>query len=97
MFGGYGLYHDGVVFGLISDELLYLKADDSTAHFFQNKGLEQFTYTKADKLIKMSYFLAPEEIYEDRDEAAIWARRSFEVAFRQQRIKTAKATTRQKK
>lgn len=92
MFGGYGLYHDGVMFGLIADEQLYLKADTDTAHYFQNKGLEQFTYTKTGKLIKMSYFLAPEEIFEDRDEAAIWAHRSFEVAFRQQRAATKTST-----
>lgn len=82
MFGGHGLYHDGVMFGLVADETLYLKADETTAHFFEAKGLDQFEYGKGDKIVKMSYFLAPEEIYEDREEAAKWARRSFEVAFR---------------
>ena len=82
MFGGYGLYHDGVMFGLIADEVLYLKADASIAHFFVAKGLGQFEYGKGNKIVKMSYYLAPEEIYEDKEEAAKWARRSFEVAFR---------------
>lgn len=82
MFGGYGLYHDGVMFGLVADETLYLKADETIAHYFESKGLGQFEYSRGDKLVKMSYYLAPVEIFDDPEEAAKWARRSFEVAFR---------------
>jgi len=82
MFSGYGLYYDGVMFGLIADEMLYLKADASNAHFFEARDLPQFAYTRGEKTVRMSYYLAPEEIYDNREEAAMWARRSFEVAFR---------------
>lgn len=82
MFGGYGLYFDGVMFGLVADEMLYLKADAAIAHHFEDKGLPQFSYNKGDKLIKMSYYLAPEEIYDDPEAATAWAKRSFEVAYR---------------
>ncbi|HLD09500.1 MAG TPA: TfoX/Sxy family protein [Methylophilaceae bacterium] len=82
MFSGHGLYHDGVMFGLVADETLYLKADETIAHYFEVKGLDQFEYARGDKVVRMSYYLAPEEIFDDPDEAAKWARRSFEVAFR---------------
>lgn len=82
MFGGYGLYHDGVMFGLVIDELLYLKADASISYHFEKRNLGQFEYMRGDKVVKLSYYLAPEEIFDDADKAAIWARRSFEVAFR---------------
>jgi DNA transformation protein and related proteins len=82
MFSGYGLYHDGVMFGLIADETLYLKADDSIAHYFEAKGLGQFEYSRRGKIVKMSYYLAPVEIFDEPEEAANWAHRSFEVAFR---------------
>jgi len=82
MFGGYGLYFDGVMFGLVADEMLYLKADVAIAHYFEAKGLPQFSYNKGDKLIKMSYYLAPEEIYDDPEVATVWAKRSFEVAYK---------------
>ncbi len=59
MFSGYGLYHDGVMFGLVADETLYLKADASIAHYFEAKGLGQFAYSRGGKIIKMSYYLAP--------------------------------------
>ncbi|OAM52199.1 transcriptional regulator [Methylovorus sp. MM2] len=87
MFGGYGLYHDGVMFGLIADEVLYLKADVSIAHYFEAKHLGQFEYKREDKIVKLSYYLAPEEIYDDADEAETWARRSFQVAFRNKKTK----------
>ena len=82
MFSGYGLYRDGVMFGLVADETLYLKADKTIAHYFEAKGLAQFEYTRGDKVVKMSYYVAPEEIFDDPEEAAKWARLSFEVAFR---------------
>ena len=82
MFSGHGLYHDGVMFGLIADEVLYLKADESIAHYFEAKSLGQFEYSRRDKIVKMSYYLAPVEIFDEPEEAAKWARRSFEVAFR---------------
>lgn len=82
MFSGYGLYHEGAMFGLVADETLYLKADETIAHHFEAKGLNRFEYRRGDKIVKMSYYLAPEEIFDDPEEAAKWARRSFEVAFR---------------
>ncbi|PLY16883.1 MAG: transcriptional regulator [Sedimenticola sp.] len=80
MFGGYGIYHDGVMFGLVADETLYLKADENTANYFVSKGLGQFEYDKGGKTVKMSYYMAPAEIYDDPEEAALWARRAYEVA-----------------
>jgi len=82
MFGGYGIYHQGIMFGLVADDMLYLKADKTTAHHFSVKGLDQFEYDKGDKKIKMSYYLAPPEMMEDPDETKIWAARAYDVAFR---------------
>lgn len=82
MFGGHGIYHGDVMFALVADDLLYLKADDSIATYFEAEGLSQFEYDEGDKIVKMSYFRAPDDIYDDPEQAALWARRSFEVAFR---------------
>lgn len=87
MFGGYGIYHDGLMFALVADNTLYLKADAENAVFFQQAGLRQFEYAKDGKLVRMSYYLAPEELMEDRGLAALWARRSFEAALRSQAAK----------
>ena len=71
MFGGYGIYHKGVMFGLVADDTLYLKADKESAKEFETRGLNQFEYDKGDKVVKMSYYLAPDEILDDPKEAAL--------------------------
>lgn len=82
MFGGYGLYHEGLMFALVADDTLYLKADADTVGDYTARGLGPFEYRKGGRIVKMSYFLAPAEILEDRDEAARWARRAYEAALR---------------
>lgn len=82
MFGGYGVYHDGLMFGLVDDDTLYLKADELSAAYFESKGLPRFEYQKGAKIVKMSYYLAPEEILENPEEALIWARRAYDAALR---------------
>jgi DNA transformation protein len=82
MFGGYGIYHNGVMFGLVADDTLYLKADETTAQYFHSKGLGQFEYEKGEKKVKMSYYLAPDEVLENPGEAKLWAERAYEVAVR---------------
>ena len=82
MFGGYGIYHNGVMFGLVADDTLYLKVDTDSVKEFEAKGLGPFEYDSGKKVIKMSYYLAPEDILDDPPEAAIWARRAYEAALR---------------
>lgn len=82
MFGGYGIYHGGLMFGLVADDVLYLKADEQSAERFRQQGLDQFEYVKNGKPMKMSYFMAPETIFDDPDEAAEWATLAYEAAVR---------------
>ena len=82
MFGGYGIFFEGLMIGLVSDDTLYLKADAENARHFEERGLRQFEYNKNGKVMKMSYYLAPEEIMDDATQAAEWARRSYEAALR---------------
>lgn len=82
MFGGHGIYHNDVMFGLVADDVLYLKADGQTEKVFSERGLEPFEYVKKGKSMKMSYFTAPEEIYEDLSEAKTWANLAYSAAVR---------------
>ena len=93
MFGGHGVYHRNLMFALVADDLLYLKVDDQSERKFSERGLEQFEYVKNGKAMKMSYFMAPEEIYEDPDEAKVWANLAYEAALRNKN-KSAKNTRR---
>lgn len=87
MFGGYGIYHDGLMFGLIADDELYLKVDELSKFEFEAKDLPAFEYSKNGKIMKMSYHLAPDEIYDDKHIACDWAMKAFEAALRSDKKK----------
>ena len=82
MFGGHGIYYDGVMIGLVADDILYLKADTASAPRFLEAGLAQFKYQKRDKLVGMSYYQAPEEALEDPTEMREWAQLAYRAALR---------------
>ena len=81
MFGGAGLYRDGTMFGLIADDVAYLKVDDSNRDDFLQAGSAPFEpYPEKVKSAVMSYFEIPADVLENRDELARWAQRSWLVA-----------------
>jgi len=82
MFGGYAVYRDGLMFALVADDVLYLKADETSAGSFVELGLKQFEYGKAGKTTRMSYYAAPEEIFDNPEQAKMWANRAYEAALR---------------
>ena len=82
MFGGYGIFHDGLMFGIIADNVLYLKVDQETESDFKDKGLEQFRYHKQGKELKMSYYQAPEEALDNAEEMHQWAAKAYRTALR---------------
>nr|WP_294838820.1 TfoX/Sxy family protein [uncultured Methylotenera sp.] len=96
MFSGYGIYHDGIMFGLISQDTLYLKADVKNSADFKHQGLSQFEYVRQGKVIGLSYYQAPEIVLEDANEASLWARRSFEAALRANASKAKTVRSRHK-
>ena len=83
MFGGAGVFLDGRMFALIAFDTLYLKADETTKPAFEAEGLEPFVYeAKGGKRAIMSYWQAPERIFDDPDEMRSWAGLAVEAARR---------------
>ena len=82
MFGGYGIFLEGLMFALIADSTLYLKADKESEGDFVAKGLEPFTYNKKGKPVKLSYFQAPEETLEDIEAMNEWGNSGYSAALR---------------
>lgn len=82
MFGGYGIYFDGIMFALVADEVLYFKTDKSNLHYFEERGLEPFHYERSGKQYSMSYSEAPGEVLDDPDEMTLWARKAIDAARR---------------
>jgi len=82
MFGGHGMFLDGLMFALIAKSTLYLKADKESKSEFKDKGLDAFTYNKKGKEFSMSYYRAPEEAIEDSEIMNLWANKAYDAALR---------------
>jgi DNA transformation protein len=87
MFSGAGIFADGLMFGLIVRDVIYLKADETSIADFEREGCAPFTYTRGKKSGRPSehalpYWRLPERLYDDPDELAVWAKRAFAAAER---------------
>jgi DNA transformation protein len=97
MFGGAGLYADGVMFGLVSGGLIHLKADAGTVARFEAEGCRPFEYgTSAGRRAIMSYWRIPDRLYDDPDALAHWARQALEAARRAGKRRGAAGLARRK-
>ncbi|HIV70271.1 MAG TPA: TfoX/Sxy family DNA transformation protein [Candidatus Aquabacterium excrementipullorum] len=82
MFGGFGIYRDGLMFALITQEQLYFKADDQTEPVFTREGLNPFTYESKGKTARLRYYEAHAEVFDDPQRMAWWARLAYDCAVR---------------
>ena len=81
MFGGAGVYADGVMFAILADDTLYLKADETSARTFASEGMSPFTYHPAGKApVAMSYWEVPERLLEEPEELSAWAGEAHRIA-----------------
>lgn len=89
MFGGAGLFSDGVMFAIVIDDVLYLKADASTCTAFESEGMTPFSYERHGRRVTLSYWRAPEGLFDDSDELQSWALQALSVA-KQHSVRTTR-------
>lgn len=82
MFGGVGLYLNGLFFALIAHDRLYFKVDDTTRADYEKMGMAPFQ-PFADRPYTMQYYEVPVETLEDGVDLCIWAKKALVVAARQ--------------
>ena len=82
MFGGAGLYRDGVMFGLVSAGDVFLKCDEGTSKRFREAGCRPFVYEKNGKPVEMSFWTIPEEALDDTELLKRWADLAYEAALK---------------
>ncbi|MBN9687634.1 MULTISPECIES: TfoX/Sxy family protein [unclassified Corallococcus] len=90
MFGGWGLYFGGRMFGLIIQGQLYLKTDEVTRPDFEAEGCRPFIYQSRGKEQPMSYWTPPADAEDDGRRMLPWARRAVDAANRAAMKKAAK-------
>lgn len=84
MFGGKGVYHNGLIIAVELRGELMLKADTESAPAFEDAGCVQWTYvgSRHGKTVAMPYWSVPDGAMDDPDEMTPWARRAYEAALR---------------
>jgi DNA transformation protein len=73
MFGGYGIFHHGLMFALISEDILYFKVNETNRGIFENAQSKPFPHG-------ISYWEVPTDILEENDKLHEWANRSIDIA-----------------
>jgi len=86
MFGGQGLFRDGIMIALIASDTLYFKVDDRNSGDFEQAGMEPFGYdTSGGRRSLASYYQVPLDILEDTEKLVTWAGRAWEAALAAQK------------
>ena len=84
MFGGVGLYHRGVFFGLVARDTLYLKVDERTRSGYEDAGMTPFEpypgRRRSGRGGSMRYYSVPLEVLESPLDLAAWAREAVAAA-----------------
>lgn len=82
MFGGVGVYIDGLFCAIIVDDCPYFKGDDDNEAQFAASGCPPFTYKKEGVEYAMRYYRVPDEAMDDAEEMCRWARLGLAAALR---------------
>lgn len=99
MFGGAGGYSDDVMFLLIADDTIYLKADDALKVELREEGSGPFVWEpssgpRAGEKVEMGYWRLPDSALDDPDEAARWGRKALAIALAKAKPKAKKRAKR---
>ena len=83
MFGKTGVFCDGVMFGMVTENMLYLRVDDhNRAVFKEAADFPPLNYEKGGSTIDLSFWRAPERLFDEPDELVTWARAALAAARR---------------
>jgi DNA transformation protein len=83
MFGKTGVFCDGLMFAMVRNDTLYFRVDDhNRAAFKEAEALPPLNYEKAGAAIDLSFWRAPERLFDESDELVAWARAALGAARR---------------
>ena len=83
MFGKTGVFCDGVMFGMVTENTLYFRVDEENrATFKEAEIFPPLNYEKKGHTIDLSFWRVPERLFDETDELVAWARAALEAARR---------------
>lgn len=81
MFGGVGLYANGLFFAILDGDRLYFKTDDSNRADYEARGSKPFCPFPDKPELKMNYHDVPADLLDDAEELSRWAKKAVTVAL----------------
>jgi DNA transformation protein and related proteins len=91
MFGKTGLFCDGVMFAMVTDDTLYVRVDDLNGEDFKEARSDPpLSYAKKGRSIDLAFWRVPERLFDEPDELVEWARAALAAA---RRIASQRETT----
>jgi DNA transformation protein and related proteins len=97
MFGKTGVFCDGVMLGMVTDNTLYFRVDDGNrATFKEAESFPPLNYEKKGETIDLAFWRAPERLFDEPEELVAWARAAL-AAARRVAAKRERATPRRSK
>jgi DNA transformation protein and related proteins len=83
MFGKSGVFCDGAMFAMVTENTLYFRVDDANrATLAEAEAFPPLNYAKGGHTIDLSFWRAPERLFDEPDELIAWARAALEAAHR---------------
>ncbi len=80
-FGGYSLSVNKVMFAIVSDGELYLRATDNIESLFQLKGMMNFVYAKRGIPVLLRYYHVDEFLWNEKETLLRFAQLAYEEAM----------------
>jgi DNA transformation protein and related proteins len=83
MFGKTGVFCEGVMFGMVAQNVLYLRVDSQNrATFKEAESCPTLNYVKNGSVIDLSFWRAPDRLFDEHEELNVWARAALAAAHR---------------
>ena len=83
MFGKTGVFCEGVMFGVVSEDALYVRVDDQNrATFEEAASSPPLNYVKQGRTIDLAFWRVPDRLIDEPDELVTWARAALAAAHR---------------
>ena len=97
MFGGIGLYSDGLFFGLIDDDTLFFKTDGTNVEQYRARKMPRFMPFPDRPEAVLGYHQVPADVIEDAEALVAWARKAVSVALGARARKSARPRKKKKR
>lgn len=94
MFGGFGIYLDGLMVGIVAEDVLMLRADEENRPDYETRGIGPFNPFPEKGMATMPYYEVPADVLDDPEEFLKWAAKSREAAVRHRDQKEKKGKKR---